>query len=89
MELKALHTLSNVLVTYASCDPSTNQENQKQEIWKVTHKAKDIEEIQWSAKMYTFDNIIDLVEEKYVKSKVIDNTVIESLEDFFSYFRST
>ena len=50
---------------------------------------KDIEEIQWSANMYTFDKMIDLVEEKYVKSKAIDHTVIESLEDFFSHFRST
>ena len=38
--------------------------------------------------MYTFDKMIDLVKEKYVKSKAIDNTVIGSfLEDFFSYFR--
>ena len=50
---------------------------------------KDIEEIQWSANMFTFDKMIDLVEEKYVKSKAIDHTVIKSLEDFFSYFRST
>ena len=39
---------------------------------------KDIEEIQWSANMYTFDKMIDLVEEKYFKSKATDNTVIGS-----------
>ena len=50
---------------------------------------KDIEEIQWSANMDTFDNMIDLVEEKYVKNKTYDSSVIESLEEFFSYFRST
>ena len=49
---------------------------------------KDIEEIQRSANMYTFDKMIDLVEEKYFESKAIEHTVIESLKDFFSDFRS-
>ena len=49
---------------------------------------KDIEEIQRSANMYTFDKMIDLVKEKYFESKAIEHTVIESLKDFFSDFRS-
>ena len=49
---------------------------------------KDIEEIQRSANMYTFDKMIDLVEEKYFESKAIEHTVIESLKDSFSDFRS-
>ena len=48
------------------------------EIEKSLITLKDIGKIQWSANMYTFDKMIDLVEEKYVKSKAIDNTVIES-----------
>ena len=59
-------------------------------ISKETGKAllSDIEEIQWSANCSTFKNLINMLEDKYLKSSNNTSEITSAIKHFFTYFRS-
>ena len=48
----------------------------------------DIEEIQWSANTFTFQELVNLLEEKYIDDESLSSEVNDALKNFFTYFRA-
>ena len=45
----------------------------------------ELEDIQWNANNETFFNLIELVDKKYLKNKLLDANTVSALGDFFKY----
>ena len=48
----------------------------------------DIQNIQWSCTIETFEPLVSLLEEKYLKNETFSQRMLKALDEFFQYFRT-